>query len=86
MLAEIEGEGYKSRTVIEDGRRASWGSRFMPTAETAFVAKVREQIEFLQNDEYSYDELHIYVAGIGEPWVFGRAADRRQPSFHFNDN
>lgn len=43
----------------------------MPTAETAFVAKVREQIEFLQNEEYAYDQLRVYVSGIAEPWVFG---------------
>jgi hypothetical protein len=43
----------------------------MPTAEIAFIAKIREQIEFLQNEEYNYDELHVYVSGIGEPWVFG---------------
>lgn len=45
----------------------------MPTAETAFVGKVREQIEFLQNDMYNYDELRVYVSGIAEPWVFGPA-------------
>jgi hypothetical protein len=37
-----------------------------------FVARLREQIELLYNEEYNYDELHIYVSGIGEPWVFGR--------------
>jgi hypothetical protein len=45
----------------------------MPPAETAFVAKVREQIEYLQNDEYNYDQLRVYVSGIARPWVFGRA-------------
>jgi hypothetical protein len=43
----------------------------MSSAETAFVAKVREQIEFLQNEEYNYDELRVYVSGIADPWVFG---------------
>jgi hypothetical protein len=43
----------------------------MRTAETAFLAKVREQIAFLRDDEYAYDELHVYVSGIAEPWVFG---------------
>jgi hypothetical protein len=43
----------------------------MPTTETAFITKVREQIEFLQNEEYNYDALHVYVSGIAEPWVFG---------------
>ena len=45
----------------------------MPTAETAFVAKVREQIDFLQNEEYNYDQLRVYVSGIARPWVFGPA-------------
>jgi hypothetical protein len=43
----------------------------MPTAEAAFVAKVREQIEFLQHDEYNYSQLRVYVSGIARPWVFG---------------
>jgi hypothetical protein len=43
----------------------------MPTDEAAFVAKVREQIRFLRDEEYSYDELRVYVSGIAEPWVFG---------------
>ena len=47
----------------------------MPTAETAFVAKIREQIEVLQNEEYAYDQLHVYLSGISEPWKFGRDAE-----------
>jgi hypothetical protein len=43
----------------------------MPTAEAAFAAKVREQIQLLQDEAYNYDELRVYVSGIGEPWVFG---------------
>ena len=43
----------------------------MSTAETAFIAKVRKQIAILKNEEYAYSELHIYVSGIAEPWVFG---------------
>ncbi len=49
------------------------GCRVMPTAEIAFIAKIREQIAFLQNEEYSYDELRVYVSGIADPWVFDRA-------------
>ena len=45
----------------------------MPAAEIAFIAKVREQIEFLQHEEYSYDQLRVYVSGIARPWVFGPA-------------
>jgi hypothetical protein len=44
----------------------------MPTDEAAFVAKIREQIKVLQG-KYNYDELHVYVSGITEPWVFGPA-------------
>lgn len=43
----------------------------MPTVETAFVAKIREQIEILRHEHYNYDELRVYVSGIAEPWVFG---------------
>ncbi len=43
----------------------------MPSTETAFVVKIREQIAFLRNDEYNYDELRVYVSGIADPWVFG---------------
>jgi hypothetical protein len=43
----------------------------MPTAETAFIAKVREQIRLLEGDGNNYDGLRVYVTGIGEPWVFG---------------
>jgi hypothetical protein len=43
----------------------------MPPAETAFVARIRDQVQYLKHDEYEYDELHVYVAGITEPWVFG---------------
>jgi len=45
----------------------------MPTDEAAFVAKVREQIRILRDRDYAYDELRVYVSGIAEPWVFGRA-------------
>jgi hypothetical protein len=43
----------------------------MPTTRKAFIAKIREQIEFLQNEEYLYDQLLVYVSGIAEPWEFG---------------
>jgi hypothetical protein len=43
----------------------------MPEPDAAFVAKVREQLKFLRDEEYNYDELHVYVSGIAEPWVFG---------------
>ena len=53
----------------------------MPTAEAAFVAKIREQIAFLRKEEYAYDELRVYVSGIAEPWVFGPADE-----FEFDGN
>ncbi len=43
----------------------------MADAEAAFVEKIREQIAFLRDGEYVYDELRVYVSGIAEPWVFG---------------
>jgi hypothetical protein len=45
----------------------------MPTDEAVFVAKIREQLRFLKNQEYGYDELRVYASGIAEPWVFGPA-------------
>ena len=45
----------------------------MPTAESAFIAKIRKQVKFLKNEKYSYDELRVYVSGIAKPWVFARA-------------
>jgi hypothetical protein len=43
----------------------------MASSQRAFIAKVREQVAFLRDDEYAYNELHVYVSGIAEPWVFG---------------
>ena len=45
----------------------------MSSVERAFIAKVQEQVAFLRDDQYTYDELHVYVSGIAEPWVFGPA-------------
>jgi hypothetical protein len=45
----------------------------MPTADAAFVAKIREQIKFLRDHQYAYNQLLVYVSGIAEPWAFGRA-------------
>ncbi len=47
----------------------------MPAIEVAFIAKIREQIDFLQDEEYAYDQLRVYVSGIADPWVFGPAAE-----------
>jgi hypothetical protein len=47
----------------------------MPTDESAFVTKIREQIELLRGGGYNYDTLHVYVSGIAEPWPFGRDAE-----------
>jgi hypothetical protein len=48
-----------------------WGARSMPADETAFVARIRDQLRFLRDGEYAYNELRIYLSGIGEPWTFG---------------
>ncbi len=48
-----------------------WGAKPMPSIEEAFITKVQEQIAFLRDEEYAYDELRVYVSGIGDPWVFG---------------
>jgi hypothetical protein len=52
----------------------------MPTGEeTLFIAQIREQIAFLRDQQYAYDELRVYVSGIAVPWVFGPADE-----FEFN--
>jgi hypothetical protein len=43
----------------------------MPAADTAFAAKVREQVDILKQGEYNYDQLRVYVCGIARPWTFG---------------
>jgi hypothetical protein len=45
----------------------------MPTAESRFIAKIRDQIEVLRDTQYAYNRLLVYVCGIAEPWPFGRA-------------
>jgi hypothetical protein len=45
----------------------------MPCPDAVFIAKIQEQIKYLRNDEYAYEELRVYVSGIGDPWVFGPA-------------
>ena len=47
----------------------------MPAVEAAFIAKIREQIDFLQHEQYNYQQLRVYVFGIGRPWVFGPATN-----------
>ena len=37
----------------------------MPTAETAFIAKIREQIRILQDGGYNYDHLRRWLHGRG---------------------
>jgi hypothetical protein len=52
----------------------------MPTTREAFIAKIREQIEILQSEDYNYDQLLIYVSGIADPWPF-----ERRHEFEFED-
>lgn len=44
----------------------------MPTDESAFVAKINDQIELLRNKENGYAPLLVYVSGIATAWKFGR--------------
>jgi hypothetical protein len=44
----------------------------MSPAENTLVARIREQVDLLHNEEYAYNEFHVYVSGIIEPWVFWR--------------
>jgi hypothetical protein len=46
---------------------AARGSK--PAGES-FVELLRQQIEFLQDEEYEYKRLNIYTAGCDEPWSF----------------
>jgi hypothetical protein len=52
----------------------------MPTTEAEFIKKVREQINILTGKGHAYNQLHVYVSGIAEPWVFGPADE-----FEFGD-
>jgi hypothetical protein len=35
-----------------------------------FVEQILQQRVFLQDEDYGYTALHVYVAGIPEPWEF----------------
>jgi hypothetical protein len=45
-----------------------------------FVGQVKRQLKFLRDEKYSYSTLHVYVAGVPEPWEFGP-----DDEFHFNE-
>ena len=51
------------------------------TLSETFVGQIKQQLEFLQDPEYGYSALHIYVAGVPEHWEFGRDDD-----FDFNED
>lgn len=36
-----------------------------------FVGQIKQQLKFLRDENYSYTALHVYVAGVPEPWEFG---------------
>jgi hypothetical protein len=36
-----------------------------------FVGQIKQQLEFLHDADYIYSALHVYVAGVPEPWEFG---------------
>ena len=48
---------------------------------TTFVDQVKQQLEFLRDDEYGYSALHVYVTGVPECWEFGPDDD-----FDFNED
>jgi hypothetical protein len=37
----------------------------------ALVQQIKKQLEFLQDERYGYSALHVYVAGVADPWIFG---------------
>lgn len=45
-----------------------------------FVGQVEQQLEFLRDEDCTYSALHVYVAGVPEPWVFEPDDD-----FNFNE-
>ncbi len=54
----------------------------MPTAEAAFIAKVREQVKFLQDEGVRLRPAgRMDISGIADPWVFG-PADEFETAFH----
>jgi hypothetical protein len=46
-----------------------------------FVDKVKQQLEFLRDEDYAYSALHVYIAGVPEAWEFGPDDD-----FDFNED
>jgi hypothetical protein len=43
-----------------------------------FVGQFKQQIDCLKDEEYNYSSLHVYVAGVPEPWEFS-AEDEFDP-------
>jgi hypothetical protein len=35
-----------------------------------FVGQIKQQVKFLCDDDYGYSALHVYIAGVSEPWGF----------------
>jgi hypothetical protein len=46
-----------------------------------FVGQIKEQLKFLCDEDYAYSALHVYIAGVPEPWEFGPDDD-----FEFNED
>ncbi len=44
-------------------------------AGESFVELLRQQIEFLQDEEYDYEGLDVYTTGSDEPWSFDRGSE-----------
>jgi hypothetical protein len=48
--------------------------------ERTFAEQVRQQLLYLRDPQYGYRALHLYVAGVAEPWEFGGGDE-----FEFHD-
>src|SRR4051794_16208895 len=61
----------------------TWRTRFMKAKAlpVTFVDQIKEQLTFLRDDDYTYSALHVYIAGVPEPWEFGPDDD-----FEFNED
>ena len=45
-----------------------------------FADQVRQQLLYLRHPDYEYSAIHLYVAGVADPWEFGP-----EDEFDFNE-
>jgi hypothetical protein len=50
-------------------------------ATLTFVEQVRQQLMFLRDPEYAYHALHLYIAGVNDPWEF-----KAEDDFEFHED